>query len=234
MKSTLSMAAAILVSAVMIGCDNNSDEPVTMKTQGDSVSYMFGYQLGGQFAKTKIEVNQEMLMAGYRDGSQEKKALISDSAAMLLSESLQRQLAKTMEEEALKAAIPVRKASEKFLAENKKKEGVITTPSGLQYKVISMGTGKKPSAGSTVTVHYTGKLADGKVFDSSIDRGQPATFNTTQVIPGWQEAILLMPKGSKFQLYIPASLAYGDRGAGNGLIPGGAALIFDVELLDVK
>jgi hypothetical protein len=127
MKKALSIAAVILGSAMMIGCDSTTEEPVTMKTQGDSVSYMFGYQLGGQFAKTKIEVNQEMLMAGYRDGSQDKKALISDSAAMLLSESLQRQLAKTMEEEALKAAAPVRKASEKFLAENKNKEGVITT-----------------------------------------------------------------------------------------------------------
>ena len=139
-----------------------------------------------------------------------------------------------MEREAAKASEPIRKASEKFLAENKTKEGVVTTASGLQYKVIKMGTGKKPISGSTVTVHYTGKLIDGKVFDSSVERGQPATFNTVQVIPGWQEAVLLMPVGSKFQLFLPASLAYGDRGAGNGLIPGGAALIFDVELLDVK
>lgn len=236
MNTTIRIAGAILFTTFIIGCgeSNTSEEPVTMKTQSDSASYLFGYQLGGQFSKTKIEINTEMLMAGYRDASSEKKPQISDSAAMLLSDALQRQLAKTMEEEAAKAAGPIRKASEKFMAENKNKPGVITTASGLQYKVITMGTGKKPASGSTVTVHYTGKLTDGKVFDSSIERKQPATFNTQQVIPGWQEAILLMPQGSKFELYIPANLAYGDRGAGNGLIPGGAALIFEVELLSIK
>lgn len=234
MNNTLRIAGALLFTTFVIGCESKNEEPATMKTQSDSASYMFGYQLGGQFSKTKININVDMLMAGYQDAAKDKKPQISDSAAMVLSEALQRQLASSMEAEAAKAAEPIRKASEKFLAENKTKEGVITTPSGLQYKVIKMGTGKKPVSGSTVTVHYTGKLIDGKVFDSSVERKQPATFNTQQVIPGWQEAVLLMPKGSKFQLYIPANLAYGDRGAGNGLIPGGSALIFDVELLDVK
>ncbi len=234
MNTKMRIAGAMLAAAVLVACESNTEEPTVMKTQSDSASYMFGYQLGGQFSKTKIEINTDMLMAGYRDASSDKKPQISDSAAMLLSDALQRQLAKTMEEEAAKAAGPIRKASEKFMSENKSKPGVITTASGLQYKVIKMGTGKKPASGSTVTVHYTGKLTDGKVFDSSVERNQPATFNTQQVIPGWQEAILLMPQGSKFELYIPANLAYGDRGAGNGLIPGGAALVFEVELLDVK
>ena len=234
MNTKMRIAGAMLAAAVLVACESNTEESAVMKTQSDSASYMFGYQLGGQFSKTKIEINTDMLMAGYRDASSDKKPQISDSAAMLLSDALQRQLAKTMEEEAAKAAGPIRKASEKFMSENKSKPGVITTASGLQYKVIKMGTGKKPASGSTVTVHYTGKLTDGKVFDSSVERNQPATFNTQQVIPGWQEAILLMPQGSKFELYIPANLAYGDRGAGNGLIPGGAALVFEVELLDVK
>lgn len=234
MNTKMRIAGAMLAAAVLVACESNTEEPAVMKTQSDSVSYMFGYQLGGQFAKTKIEINTDMLMAGYRDASSDKKPQISDSAAMLLSDALQRQLAKTMEEEAVKAAGPIRKASEKFMSENRSKPGVMTTASGLQYKVIKMGTGKKPASGSTVTVHYTGKLTDGKVFDSSVERNQPATFNTQQVIPGWQEAILLMPQGSKFELYIPANLAYGDRGAGNGLIPGGAALVFEVELLDIK
>jgi FKBP-type peptidyl-prolyl cis-trans isomerase FklB len=235
MKHFVGITAGIIASAFIISCDSNSsDEPVVMQTRNDSASYMFGYQLGGQFKRSNVQVSEDMLMAGYRDGLAEKKAAISDSAAIALSEALQRELSKSMEREAAKASEPIRKASEKFLAENKTKEGVVTTASGLQYKVIKMGTGKKPVSGSTVTVHYTGKLIDGKVFDSSVERGQPATFNTVQVIPGWQEAVLLMPVGSKFQLFLPASLAYGDRGAGNGLIPGGAALIFDVELLDVK
>lgn len=233
MNISLGSIAAIMLSALIIGCNSTTEGPVTMKTQSDSASYLFGYQLGGQFSKTKIELNTEMLMAGFNDAKADKKAQISDSGAMALSESLQRQLSKTMEEEAAKAAEPMRKKSAEYLAANKTKEGVITTASGLQYKVITMGSGKKPTSTSTVTVHYTGKLVDGKVFDSSIKRGQPAIFQANQVIPGWQEAIMLMPKGSKFELCIPANLAYGDRGAGD-VIPGGAALIFEVELLDVK
>lgn len=225
--------ATLVMAALLVSCNSTTDEPAAMKTQSDSASYLFGYQLGGQFAKTKIELNTDMLMAGFNDAKADKKAQITDSAAMALSESLQRQLSKTMEEEAAKAAEPMRKKSAEYLAANKTKEGVITTASGLQYKVITMGTGKKPTSTSTVTVHYTGKLVDGKVFDSSIKRGEPATFQANQVIPGWQEAIMLMPKGSKFELCIPANLAYGDRGAGD-VIPGGAALVFEVELLDVK
>lgn len=244
MKHTIGMFAAVVCAAFATGCDNDSagggsdsadsTSKVQMQSRSDSASYMFGYQLGGQFSRSKIQVNEDVLMAGYRDGAADKTAQISDSAAMMLSEALQKELMKTMEAEAAKDAATARKESDKFMSENKTKEGVITTPSGLQYKVIKMGTGKKPKAGSTVTVHYTGKLYNGKVFDSSVERGQPATFNTTQVIPGWQEAVLLMPQGSKFQLYIPPQLAYGDRGAGNGVIPGGAALIFDVELLKVQ
>jgi FKBP-type peptidyl-prolyl cis-trans isomerase len=119
-----------------------------------------------------------------------------------------------------------------FLAENAKKEGVNVTASGLQYEVVTMGTGEKPKATDQVTVHYTGKLINGKVFDSSVQRGQPATFGLNQVIPGWTEGLQLMPVGSKFILYLPYNLAYGQRGAGND-IPPYAALVFEVELLDI-
>ena len=122
---------------------------------------------------------------------------------------------------------------EAFLTENTNKEGVTTLPSGLQYEVITQGTGKKPTLGSSVTTHYHGTLINGTVFDSSYQRGQPATFPVNGVIAGWTEALQLMPEGSKYRLYIPSDLAYGKRGAGRD-IPGDTALIFDVELLKVN
>ena len=125
-----------------------------------------------------------------------------------------------------------RKAGEEFLAENAKRAEVVTTPTGLQYEVLTEGNGVQPTTDDMVTVHYTGKLIDGTVFDSSVERGEPATFGVTQVIPGWVEALQLMKKGSNWRLYIPSDLAYGQRGAG-GVIGPNSTLIFDVELLDV-
>lgn len=122
---------------------------------------------------------------------------------------------------------------EQFLAENAKREGVITTPSGLQYEILQEGTGEKPGPTTRVTVHYEGSLSNGNVFDSSYKRGQPATFGVNQVITGWTEALQMMPVGSKWRLFIPSELGYGSRGAG-GSIPPNAALVFDVELLSMS
>ena len=151
------------------------------------------------------------------------------NAAMQLCQQKMRAAA---QEKAAEAASKMKAASEAFLAENAKKEGVKVTASGLQYEVLSEGTGKQPVPADTVRVHYTGKLLDGTVFDSSVERGEPAEFGLTQVIAGWTEGLQLMKTGSKFRFYIPADLAYGDHGAGNS-IPPQAALIFDVELLAV-
>lgn len=129
-------------------------------------------------------------------------------------------------------SVGLKAAGEAFLAENAKKEGVVTLPSGLQYKIIKEGKGAKPNASQSVECHYEGRLIDGTKFDSSYDRNETATFGVTQVIPGWVEALQLMPEGSKWQLYIPYNLAYGERGAGQS-IPPYAALVFDVELLHV-
>jgi FKBP-type peptidyl-prolyl cis-trans isomerase FklB len=126
-----------------------------------------------------------------------------------------------------------KKEGEKFIADNKKKEGVITTASGLQYKIITKGTGASPKATDTVSVHYKGTLIDGKEFDSSYRRGQPASFPVNGVIKGWTEALQLMKEGSKWQLFIPSELAYGDRGAGRDIGPN-STLIFDVELISIK
>ncbi len=124
-------------------------------------------------------------------------------------------------------------AGNAFLAENKKKEGVIETPSGLQYKILTQGSGKKPAAGSNVTVNYKGTLIDGTVFDSSYDRGQAATLSLGQVIKGWQEAVPMMPTGSTWQIYVPSELAYGDRAASE-LIGPGSTLVFDIELISIN
>ena len=157
---------------------------------------------------------------------------ISQEDAEKIMKEFQENLMKKKEEEAKKLADTNKAAGEKFLAENKTKEGVKTTESGLQYKVITEGTGVKPKATDTVKVHYTGKLLDGKVFDSSVQRGEPVEFPVSGVIAGWVEALQLMPQGSKWEVYIPAALAYGDQG--NQAIPPASTLIFEVELLEVK
>ena len=130
-------------------------------------------------------------------------------------------------------AAKCREAEEKFLAENAKKEGVVTTKSGLQYQILKNGSGRKPSRDDVVRVHYEGKLLNGNVFDSSIARNEPAEFPLGQVIPGWTEGVQLMPVGAKYRFFIPAALAYGEHGAGNA-VPPHSTLIFDVELLDIK
>ncbi|GGY83010.1 peptidyl-prolyl cis-trans isomerase [Cellvibrio zantedeschiae] len=157
---------------------------------------------------------------------------ISQEDAVKIMEEFKTNMTKKKEEEAKKLAETNKAAGEKFLAENKTKEGVKTTESGLQYKVITEGTGVKPKQTDTVKVHYTGKLLDGTVFDSSVKRGEPVEFPVGGVIAGWVEALQLMPQGSKWEVYIPAGLAYGDQGQQQ--IPPASTLIFEVELLEVK
>ena len=162
--------------------------------------------------------------------------VLSNSELKLSKEEMQQILSdfQKKEQEELAAAASNNKASgEKFLAENKSKDGVKTTESGLQYKVVTAGEGEKPKASSQVVVHYRGTLIDGTEFDSSYSRGEPATLGVNQVIKGWQEALQMMPVGSKWQIYVPADLAYGQRGAG-GTIKPNSTLIFDIELLEIK
>lgn len=198
-------------------------------TEQEKMSYALGAAIGSNYAKTNITFDGNALAKGFNDVINNGNLAISpDEIQGLLEkmqESIDRQNNTSLQEE--------KKKGETFLAANKKKEGVIETVSGLQYKIIHQGEGKKPQAKDTVEVHYHGTLIDGTVFDSSIMRKQSIEFPLNQVIAGWTEGVQLMNEGSKFEFYIPCHLAYGDQGAG-AQIKGGSTLIFEVELLKVK
>lgn len=227
------IAATTLLGLVLAACQGNTQSNVELKTQQDSVSYCIGLDIGRNLKAQAIDVNVEALAKGIRDKSSDAQPLLTDEEAKACLTAFSQRLAAKQEEEMKTAGDENLKKSEEFLAENKKKDGVVTLPSGLQYKVITMGTGAKPKATETVSVQYSGKLIDGTEFDSSYKRGQPATFPVNGVIKGWTEALQLMPIGSKWELYIPPDLAYGSQGAGKTIGPN-QALIFEVELLDIK
>ncbi|MBR1964201.1 MAG: FKBP-type peptidyl-prolyl cis-trans isomerase [Muribaculaceae bacterium] len=199
----------------------------------DRISYALGLSMGNNFKGSGIEsINVKDFadgVAAVYEGAQPKMSY--DEAKMVIQSFFQEMEAK--QQAAAQEMAKVNKAAgEAFLAENGKRAEVVTTNSGLQYEVLVEGNGASPKATDQVTVHYTGKLIDGTVFDSSVDRGQPATFGVTQVIPGWVEALQLMKVGAKWRLYIPSEIAYGPQGAG-GVIGPNATLIFDVELLNI-
>lgn len=199
----------------------------------DKLSYALGMSMGHNFKGSGIKaINADDFAAGVAavyDGT--KPAMSYDEAKRIVQDFFTN-LEKEMQAEAAKAGAENLKIGEAFLSENAKREGVTTTASGLQYEVIRKGAGDRPAASDRVEVHYTGKLIDGTVFDSSVERGVPATFGVTQVIPGWVEALQLMREGDKWRLYIPSTLAYGENGAGDVIGPN-MTLIFDVELLRV-
>ncbi|MBX3257569.1 MAG: FKBP-type peptidyl-prolyl cis-trans isomerase [Chitinophagaceae bacterium] len=200
--------------------------PPVLNTALDSLSYALGMIDASFFKSQGVEkINYPMMNKGFEDVLRGNNTLLTTQQAdMTIREQLQAFMRK-------KAQATIDEGSA-FLAENKKREGVKETASGLQYEILTMGTGPKPSDTSTVKVHYEGFLINGKKFDSSRDRGEPISFALNQVIRGWTEGVQLMPVGSRFKFYIPYTLGYGEQGAG-GTIPGGAALIFDVELIDI-
>jgi len=206
----------------------NAQKKVKLKTPVDSLSYALGVANYQYYYKDSIFINAQAFAKGVLDASKKKAAMDETTASNFIVKFMQ-------DRESKKLAKTYRKqieAGAKFLADNAKQEGVITTPSGLQYKIITNGTGEKPGPEDMVKVNYTGTTIDGKKFDSSYDRNQPATFKVNGVIQGWQEALQLMPVGSKFMLYVPSDLAYGERGAG-GIIKPFETLIFEVELLEI-
>lgn len=207
--------------------------PVAVFTNDvDSMSYALGMNVGADFLKNLQNIpggktNIDLLVKGFTHSMKGDSTLLS---AQVAGDFFRTYITKAQQKD-----VDAKKADgEKFLAQNKTAEGVMVTPSGLQYKVIKAAEGPKPTEKDTVKVHYTGTLLDGKVFDSSVERGEPIEFPLNQVIPGWTEGVQLMSVGSKYRFYIPYNLAYGEQGTQGGPIPGYATLIFDVELLGFK
>lgn len=207
--------------------------PFTLKTQKDKTSYAMGMNVGTGLRKQSIDIDPEILARGLRDAFSNGKTLLTEEEARTVLTQLQSDMRKKQQELAQQLGDANKKQGLAFLEANKTKDGVVALPSGLQYKVLQEGTGPKPTATDSVVCNYRGTLLDNTEFDSSYKRGQPATFPVTGVIKGWTEALQLMPVGSKWQLFVPAELAYGERGAGGQIGPN-ATLIFEVELVSIQ
>jgi FKBP-type peptidyl-prolyl cis-trans isomerase len=219
-------AAIATLAVVSMACTEAKKTDMELNTEVDKFSYALGMDLGSNVANEKIDsLNIEAMILGMENvlRENETKFTITESQSIVREYLIGLQQVKAERE---------KKEADSFFAENGQKEGMITTASGLQYEVLTPGTGATPTADDVVKVHYTGTLLDGTKFDSSVDRGEPAQFKVGGVIPGWTEALQLMKVGAKYKLYIPSELGYGQRGAG-ALIKPGATLVFEVELLDV-
>ena len=225
-KSKLTMA--LCASALIVAVPAYSDD--TVKTDAQKFSYAIGFQIGQNLKTQGLgDIDVKALSQAIGDVLKDQKLKLSMDEMQKVVQSKQEKMQAERNAKGDKA----KEAGEKFLAENKKKPGIITLDSGIQYKVITEGKGKKPTVNDSVVAHYRGTLIDGTEFDSSYKRGEPATFPLNGVIKGWQEVLPLMAEGSKWQVYIPSGLAYGPRGAGANIGPN-ESLIFDIELVKVK
>lgn len=222
-----------LLCCMLLASPGFAGEKIELKTQKDKNSYAIGSDMGNSLKKNNIEIEPEVFYRGLQDSIGGDKQLMTEQEIRETLIGLQKELQAKQQARMKEAAEKNKKEGDAFLAGNKKKNGVITLASGLQYKILKQGTGKSPKATDSVTVNYRGTLIDGTEFDSSYKRGEPATFPVNGVIAGWTEALQLMKEGSKWQLFIPSSLAYGERGAG-GTIGPNASLIFEVELISVN
>lgn len=209
------------------------NEKSQLKDQKQKVSYGIGYNLGQNLMRDNLDLDPQVLAKGIMDAMTKQKPQMTEDEIRSTLLAFQQQLQKDAQAKMQKAAQANVAKGKKFLADNAKKEGVKTTKSGLQYKVIKSGSGKTPKLDDRVTTHYRGTLIDGTEFDSSYKRNQPATFPVNGVIGGWTEALQLMKEGDKWQLFIPSDLAYGERGSGPDIGPN-EVLIFDIELLKVN
>ena len=234
-KSTAAPAKAGTASKTMASkaATKPSTGPLSLTTDKDKTSYAIGLDLGNKLKSQSIDVDTSVLMRGMNDGISGTKPLMSEEDMRTSLTALSTQI--RAKQTAMLKDLSEKNKSEgdAFLAENKSKEGVVALPSGLQYKILKAGDGPKPAASDSVVCNYKGTLISGKEFDSSYKRGQPATFPVSGVIKGWTEALQLMPVGSKWQLFIPPDLAYGDRGAGADIQPD-STLIFEVELMSIQ
>jgi FKBP-type peptidyl-prolyl cis-trans isomerase FklB len=210
-----------------------TSQPLTLKTQKQKASYAMGMNIGTGLRKQSIDIDPAILARGLRDAFSNGKTLLTEDEARAILTQLQADLRKKQEDAVQQMGEANKKQGLAFLEANKAKEAVVALPSGLQYKVLQEGTGPKPAATDQVVCNYRGTLLDGTEFDSSYKRGQPATFPVNKVIKGWTEALQLMPVGSKWQLFIPAELAYAEHGFGGQIGPN-ATLIFEVELVSIQ
>jgi len=218
----------------LLGCQGAKDKKLTLETQTQKASYSIGIDIGNNFKQREIDIDLEALMQGVKDAISDSTPVLSEQQREEAMRQLQQDVVAKRNENAKKAGEKNKLEGETFLAENAKKEGVITLPSGLQYKILKQGDGKKPQLTDEVTTNYRGTLIDGTEFESSYKSGEPVSFQVTGVIiAGWTEALQLMPVGAKWQLFIPSNLAYGERGRGGPIGPN-ATLIFEIELLSIN
>lgn len=231
MKNAILFVAIVAMMIAATSCQPGATPDVKLETRVDSVSYAIGVLVGANNKKQlegapgHNDMNIEAMAQAFRSSSLGEEVKISEEDANSV-------IQKFFMEENDREAQENLEAGNKFLEENGKREGVVTTEDGLQYEILKEGTGEKPAATDQVRVHYHGTLIDGTVFDSSVDKGEPVVFGVNRVIKGWSEALQLMPVGSKWKIYVPSDLAYGERGAGADIGPN-AALVFEVELLEI-
>jgi FKBP-type peptidyl-prolyl cis-trans isomerase len=211
----------------------NKDGKSELKTDTEKFSYAIGMDVGRSLKRLDTEIDVAALRQGVQDVLNDKETLLTQEQVVEVMTTFSKKIQQEQEEKQKAAAGKNLEEGKKFFADNGKKEGVKTTKSGLQYQVLTEGKGEKPKATDRVSVHYKGTLLDGSTFDSSYERGQPATFPLNAVIPGWTEGLQLMTVGSKYKLFIPSELGYGERGAGPKIGPN-ATLVFEVELLAVE
>ncbi len=238
MKSMLKLAAGSVVCLNLVACnaaETAKGKPIALKTKNDSISYMIGQDIGKSFKNMNIDtvVSFSVLTKAIESAMKGQPSQLTDERIREIQTNFSEDLQKKQKDAAEAKAASNKKTGEDFLASNKTKEGVKTTESGLQYIVVKEGTGVNPVATDKVKVHYKGTLLDGKVFDSSYDRKEPAVFGLNQVIPGWTEGIQLMKVGSTYKFWIPSDLAYGERQAGQEIGPN-STLCFEVELLGIE
>ena len=223
-------AMAIAMSAPLFAADAAAP---ALNTKEDKVSYSIGSDLGKNLKRQGISINPTVFAKGMEDGMKGGPLLMTDDEMKKVLSDFEKEMMDKRASDFNKKAEENKAKGEAFLKENKTKAGVVTLPSGLQYKIVKAGTGIKPTKEDTVTVEYTGRLLSGEVFDSTEKAGKPVSFKLNQVIPGWTEALQLMPAGSTWEVYIPSKLAYGSRNVGGSIGPN-ETLIFNVHLIDVK
>ena len=223
----------LILPFLSLATDQKRNSNVELNTFSDKISYVLGQEIGESFKESPTEIKLELFIQGIEDSLEGRKSLLDPVESSDIRKEFSRQVQESRAKKIAAISEKNRKLEEAFLADNKQKQGVVSTESGLQYEVLKKGDGSNPKRDDTVKVHYRGTLLNGTEFDSSYKRGQPATFRVGSVIAGWTEALQLMRVGSTYRLYIPSKLAYGNRGAGRIIGPN-EMLIFDVELLGIE